>query len=144
MNPPALLPLDDAQARHAAESIGRLRRALQGVLFGQNDLIDLVIVGVLARGHVLLEGLPGLGKTELVKGLARALDLKHKRVQFTPDLLPGDITGNPVRQDLMEVASKKEEALTYFNLDVTKKTLLILGGSLGSRRINQLRFFPDF
>ena len=100
MNPPALLPLDDAQARHAAESIGRLRRALQGVLFGQNDLIDLVIVGVLARGHVLLEGLPGLGKTELVKGLARALDLKHKRVQFTPDLLPGDITGNPVLEEV--------------------------------------------
>ena len=100
MNPPALLPLDDAQARHAAESIGRLRRVLQGVLFGQNDLIDLVIVGVLARGHVLLEGLPGLGKTELVKGMARALDLKHKRVQFTPDLLPGDITGNPVLEEV--------------------------------------------
>jgi UDP-N-acetylglucosamine--N-acetylmuramyl-(pentapeptide) pyrophosphoryl-undecaprenol N-acetylglucosamine transferase len=48
------------------------------------------------------------------------------------------ITGNPVRQDLMEVVSKKEEALSYFNLDATKKTLLILGGSLGARRINQL------
>ena len=95
-----LEPLDDAQARHAAEAILRLRRALQKVLFGQDPLIDLVLVGVLARGHVLLEGLPGLGKTELVKGLSRALSLTSKRVQFTPDLLPGDITGNPLLEEV--------------------------------------------
>ena len=54
---------------------------------------------MLARGHLLLEGLPGLGKTELVKGLAHALGLTARRVQFTPDLLPGDITGNPVLEE---------------------------------------------
>jgi MoxR-like ATPase len=54
---------------------------------------------LLARGHILLEGLPGLGKTELVKGLSKCLDLDNKRIQFTPDLLPGDITGNPVLQE---------------------------------------------
>jgi MoxR-like ATPase len=64
-----------------------------------------VITGVLARGHILLEGLPGLGKTELVKGLSRSLKLDTKRIQFTPDLLPGDITGNPV---LQEVNGKRE------------------------------------
>jgi len=95
-----LEPLDDPQARHAAETILRLRRALQKVLFGQDALIDLVLVGVLARGHILLEGLPGLGKTELVKGLSRALSLSSKRVQFTPDLLPGDITGNPLLEEV--------------------------------------------
>jgi MoxR-like ATPase len=55
-----------------------------------------VVVALLARGHVLLEGLPGLGKTELCKGIARLLDLPFKRLQFTPDLLPGDITGTYV------------------------------------------------
>lgn len=84
----------------AAKPIGALRRALNEVLFGQGELIELVICGVIARGHVLLEGLPGLGKTELVKGLAKALNLQTRRVQFTPDLLPGDITGNPVLQEV--------------------------------------------
>jgi len=57
------------------------------------------MTGLLARGHLLLEGLPGLGKTELVKGVAEALGLDAKRVQFTPDLLPGDITGNPMLRE---------------------------------------------
>ena len=84
--------------KHAAE-IARLKEALNTVLFGQEALIDLTVTGLLARGHLLLEGLPGLGKTELVKGLSKALDLESKRIQFTPDLLPGDITGNPVLQE---------------------------------------------
>ena len=92
--------LTESEAATAAESISRLRIALQSVLFGQDELIDHVITGLLARGHMLLEGLPGLGKTELVKGLAKALGLQAKRIQFTPDLLPGDITGNPMLQEV--------------------------------------------
>ncbi len=92
--------LTESEASSAAENISRLRVALQSVLFGQDELINHVITGLLARGHLLLEGLPGLGKTELVKGLAKALDLQAKRIQFTPDLLPGDITGNPMLQDV--------------------------------------------
>jgi MoxR-like ATPase len=84
----------------ASAKLQQLRDALNTVLFGQQTLVDQVIVGLLARGHLLLEGLPGLGKTELVKGLAKALRLEAKRIQFTPDLLPGDITGNPILQDL--------------------------------------------
>ena len=84
----------------AGAKLTRLRDALNGVLFGQQALIDNVMTGLLARGHLLLEGLPGLGKTELVKGLAQALQLDAKRVQFTPDLLPGDITGNPLLQEV--------------------------------------------
>ena len=93
-------PLAERQAEAAADSIGRLSAALNAVLFGQERLIEMVIVGLLARGHILLEGLPGLGKTELVKGLSKALALVSKRVQFTPDLLPGDITGNPVLEEV--------------------------------------------
>ncbi|HAL71763.1 MAG TPA: AAA family ATPase, partial [Verrucomicrobiales bacterium] len=90
----------DAELQSATKPIAALRQALNEVLFGQSELIDLVLCGVIARGHVLLEGLPGLGKTELVKGLSKALNLTTRRVQFTPDLLPGDITGNPVLQEV--------------------------------------------
>ena len=83
----------------AAPRLQALRAALNSVLFGQESLVDNVITALLARGHLLLEGLPGLGKTELVKGLAKALRLDAKRIQFTPDLLPGDITGNPILQE---------------------------------------------
>ena len=90
----------ETEVAEAAKHIRSLNTALNQVLFGQEELVDLVITGVLARGHILLEGLPGLGKTELVKGLSRSLRLDTKRVQFTPDLLPGDITGNPMLQEV--------------------------------------------
>jgi MoxR-like ATPase len=95
----------ETEVTEASKHIRSLSNALNQVLFGQEELVDLVITGVLARGHILLEGLPGLGKTELVKGLSRSLKLDTKRIQFTPDLLPGDITGNPV---LQEVNGKRE------------------------------------
>lgn len=83
----------------AGKHLRSLTGGLNQVLFGQEELVGHVLTGVLARGHILLEGLPGLGKTELVKGLSKLLRLGTKRVQFTPDLLPGDITGNPVLQE---------------------------------------------
>tara|TARA_R110002096_G_scaffold434796_1_gene657874 strand:+ start:1301 stop:2320 length:1020 start_codon:yes stop_codon:yes gene_type:complete len=97
-------PSEEDLAIYAAE-IKKLTDALNQILFGQEELINTVVTGVLARGHMLLEGLPGLGKTELVKGLSKALKLDTKRIQFTPDLLPGDITGNPI---LQETASGRE------------------------------------
>jgi len=84
----------------AATKLQGLRSVLNQVLFGQEAFVDAVLTGLLSRGHLLLEGLPGLGKTELVKGLARALRVEMHRVQFTPDLLPGDITGNPILQEV--------------------------------------------
>jgi len=92
--------LNDGELGVAKARLERLLATLDTVLFGQRALIEAVVVGVAARGHILLEGLPGLGKTELVKGLAGALGLEARRVQFTPDLLPGDITGNPVLQEV--------------------------------------------
>lgn len=100
MSQNSLVPLTETEVSSAAQSLGKLSEALNQVLFGQKSLIEMVMIGLLARGHILLEGLPGLGKTELVKGLAKALQLDTKRVQFTPDLLPGDITGNPVLQEV--------------------------------------------
>lgn len=89
----------ESEVQSSAETLTRLREAMNGVLFGQEKLIDDVLTGLVAGGHILLEGLPGLGKTELVKALAKAIQLDAKRIQFTPDLLPGDITGNPVLQE---------------------------------------------
>ncbi|MFW5698271.1 MAG: AAA family ATPase [Planctomycetota bacterium] len=79
----------------------RARAILAGmdqVLLGQEAMTRLTLTGMLAGGHVLLEGLPGLGKTELVKALGSLCGCDYKRIQFTPDLLPGDITGTHVLQ----------------------------------------------
>lgn len=89
----------EAEISAASPPLRALENGLNSVLFGQESLVSLVLTGILARGHILLEGLPGLGKTELVKGLSKLLHLETKRIQFTPDLLPGDITGNPVLQE---------------------------------------------
>ena len=91
--------LSAAEVEEARAKLLRLRDGLAAVIFGQDDLLDLVTVGLVARGHLLLEGLPGLGKTELVKALAALLGLEHRRVQFTPDLLPGDIVGSSILQE---------------------------------------------
>ena len=91
--------LKDHEARDAAAKSALLVDAMERVLIGQRELVSLTVCGVLARGHILLEGLPGLGKTELVKGLSKALGLSSRRIQFTPDLLPGDLTGTAILQE---------------------------------------------
>src|SRR5438309_6419687 len=77
----------------AHEAITRLRTEVGKVIVGQQAIIDRLVIALLIRGHVLVEGLPGLAKTLLVKTLAAAIDATFKRIQFTPDLLPADITG---------------------------------------------------
>ena len=93
---------EETQLQERIEAIGpdleQLQEALNHVLLGKADLVGDVFTGILAGGHVLLEGLPGLGKTELVKGLARLCRVDTNHVQFTPDLLPSDITGSFILQ----------------------------------------------
>lgn len=78
---------------HFKRATDRLRAEIQQIIVGQRDVVDSVMVALIAGGHVLLEGVPGLGKTTLVRTLASALELEFSRIQFTPDLMPSDITG---------------------------------------------------
>jgi len=78
------------------ELAGAIQDELGRVMVGQAEIIRLALVAMIGRGHVLLEGVPGLGKTVLVRSMAATLDLEFARVQFTPDLMPGDITGSHI------------------------------------------------
>jgi MoxR-like ATPase len=93
-------PSDLALLERAAEAAARLRRAIAEAVVGQEEVIESMLVTLAARGHALLVGVPGLAKTLLVSSLAQALDLSFGRVQFTPDLLPADITGTDVLQEV--------------------------------------------
>ena len=86
----------EAKLELARESSKRLAAAIGEVVVGQTDVVEQVLWGLLAGGHVLLEGAPGLGKTLLVRTLASSLDLAFSRIQFTPDLMPSDVTGTNV------------------------------------------------
>jgi len=79
-----------------AATFDRIRRAVGSVIVGQRTVIEHVLIALIGGGHVLLEGVPGLGKTLLVKTLAQSLDLHFARIQFTPDLMPADIIGTNV------------------------------------------------
>ena len=85
--------------RSPVDMIGSLRDELGRVIVGQKDLLDEVLLALVAGGHVLLEGVPGLGKTVLVKTLADCTGLSFSRVQFTPDLMPADITGSIILEE---------------------------------------------
>ena len=87
-----------------------MQQELQKVIVGQSDVIEQLFAAIFTRGHCLLEGVPGLAKTLMVSTLARILDVGFKRIQFTPDLMPSDITGTNV---LDEDANGKRE----FRLD---------------------------
>lgn len=82
----------------AFSRLERVRQEIGKVIVGQQDVVDGVLICLLAGGHVLLEGVPGLGKTTLLRTLARALHLKYSRIQFTPDLMPADIVGSMIME----------------------------------------------
>ncbi|HOP96551.1 MAG TPA: AAA family ATPase [Verrucomicrobiota bacterium] len=94
--PGTILKVEELQP--AAELTKKVLEQLDRILLGRKELHRLVLIGILSRGHVLFEGLPGLGKTALVRTIGRILKLEFKRIQFTPDLMPGDILGTHILQ----------------------------------------------
>src|SRR3954452_7650615 len=96
-SPPASADVQAVDQLRAAHE--RLRREIGKVIVGQEEVLDQLLMAIFCRSHALLMGVPGLAKTLMVSTLAQALDLSFKRIQFTPDLMPTDITGTEVIQD---------------------------------------------
>ncbi len=86
----------DARLEMAVSRLNEVRYEIAKVIVGQQDVVEGVLICLIAAGHVLLEGVPGLGKTTLLRTMARALQLKYSRIQFTPDLMPADIVGSMI------------------------------------------------
>ncbi len=89
----------ESQLQQAVARLDLVRAEIGKVIVGQQDVVDGVLICLLAGGHVLLEGVPGLGKTTLLRTLGRVLHLKYSRIQFTPDLMPADIVGSMVMEN---------------------------------------------
>ncbi len=94
-------------AAELAESYHRMRHEIGKVVIGQTDVIEQLLIGLFARGHILLVGVPGLAKTLLVSTVARILSLSFRRIQFTPDMMPSDITGTDILQDNPETGRRQ-------------------------------------
>ena len=110
-------PLDEylQQIHTASRRLGDVRTQMARVLVGQKSLVDRLLIGLLCDGHLLLEGAPGLAKTTAVKALARSLHARFSRIQFTPDLLPMDITGTNIF-DLRQKAFTFQPGPIFTNL----------------------------
>ncbi len=99
----------EATLQEAVARLNRVRQEIGKVIVGQEDVVEGVLICLLAGGHVLLEGVPGLGKTTLLRTLAKALNLKYSRIQFTPDLMPADIVGSMI----LETGDHGHKALRF-------------------------------
>jgi len=99
----------EADLQLAVSKLDRVRSEIGKIIVGQQDVVDGVLICLLAGGHVLLEGVPGLGKTTLLRTLARVMHLRYSRIQFTPDLMPADIVGSMV----METDDRGHKALQF-------------------------------
>ena len=96
------------QIKHESTQFYSIATEVSKVIVGQQEIIDFILIGVLCHGHILLEGVPGLAKTTMIKAITRALGLKFNRIQFTPDLLPADLIGTLIyNQKTQEFETKK-------------------------------------
>ena len=99
----------DARLDMAVSRLNEVRYEIAKVIVGQQDVVEGVLICLIAAGHVLLEGVPGLGKTTLLRTMARALQLKYSRIQFTPDLMPADIVGSMI----IETSERGSKSLRF-------------------------------
>ncbi len=99
-------PSDLKKLEKFAEQIAKVKNEVAKIIVGQESVIDQILISLFAKGHVLLIGVPGLAKTLMIKVLSDALDLSFNRIQFTPDLMPADITGNEVIESDLSTGEK--------------------------------------
>lgn len=90
------MDISEVKLKEIVDKINKVKEEISKGIIGQNSVIDQVIIGILAGGNILLEGLPGLGKTQLVKTISKVMNLSFSRIQFTPDLMPSDVTGTDI------------------------------------------------
>src|SRR4051795_1916760 len=107
--PESLSSEDAAIVERLRDARMRVREEMARVVVGQESVIDQLLVGLLCRGHVLLLGVPGVGKTLMSRTLARTLELEFRRIQFTPDLMPSDITGMDIIEEDPATGHRKLE-----------------------------------
>jgi len=107
MNEPAMNPADSAAIDRLREARQRIQSQLAQVIVGQDQVIEELLISLFSRGHCLLEGVPGLAKTLMISTLARALNLSFSRIQFTPDLMPADITGTEIIEENRSTGSRE-------------------------------------
>src|SRR5882757_4072006 len=93
------LQATEQSVQEIIQKLGALKREIQKVIVGQEETIDQLLITFLAGGHALLEGVPGLAKTLMIRTLSEAIDLKFRRIQFTPDLMPSDIIGTEILEE---------------------------------------------
>ncbi len=105
----AVAAIDESTVARLQEARQRLKTEIAKVVVGQDRVIDSLLVALLCRGHALMIGVPGLGKTLMARSLARALDLEYRRIQFTPDLMPSDITGTDIIMEDPETGRRRME-----------------------------------
>lgn len=90
------MDISEVKLKEIVDKINKVKAEISKGIIGQSSVVDEVIIGILAGGNILLEGLPGLGKTQLVKTLSKVMNLSFSRIQFTPDLMPSDVTGTDI------------------------------------------------
>src|SRR3712207_9350568 len=110
-----------AAAEHVARGRERILNEIRKVIVGQDDVIDEVLMALFTGGHCLITGVPGLAKTLLIKTVAQILDLSFKRIQFTPDLMPADITGTEDRKSTRLNSSHANISYAVFCLKKKKQ-----------------------
>ncbi len=106
-DPAEVVQIDDKQrAARLVEACQKIREQVGRIVVGQDEVIEQLLIAILARGHCLLEGVPGLAKTLMVRSLAQSMNLSFHRIQFTPDLMPADITGTDIIQENRETGHR--------------------------------------
>ena len=90
------MEINEKQIREIIDTVNKVEAEIGKAIIGQKDIVKQVLISILAGGNVLLEGVPGLGKTQLVKTLSKVMDLSFSRIQFTPDLMPADVMGTNI------------------------------------------------